>query len=138
MPGRLADCARLGPYKQRIRGGDREPGGSLFSMNTLTGMPFPFGTRLPAKRVIVLLLLACCVITAAVPSASADDHGSAETIDNRVSEDGQSGVNAFIVNLYNDHRVLYAVFVIVCMVVVGVSVAQFTEFLLRVVGLKRK
>lgn len=47
-----------------------------------------------------------------------------------------SGISAWIINLYNSNKVLFALCVTITMAIVGLILASLTELILRMLGLK--
>jgi ABC-type phosphate/phosphonate transport system permease subunit len=66
----------------------------------------------------------------------AGGHEDTGDLDYKVDLENKSGINLIIANLYNDHRLLFALAVTVTMAVVGIIIGQVTSVLLRLLGLK--
>lgn len=54
----------------------------------------------------------------------------------KVSTDNLSGLNLWVVNIYNDNRLLLAFLTIVVMGVLGITVAYIAELFLKIFGLE--
>jgi hypothetical protein len=91
-----------------------------------------FRHALPGRLLAILL---CCLLIAPV-TVFAGGHGEDEQVAQVISTEGKSGVSLFLIDLYNDHRMLYALLVTAVMAVLGMVVATGTEIVLRTVGLK--
>ncbi len=60
----------------------------------------------------------------------------ATALEHRAATSGLSGTNLFLVNLYNDRRLLFALMVTVMMAVCGMAIAFTVDTLLSSLGLK--
>jgi uncharacterized protein involved in cysteine biosynthesis len=47
-----------------------------------------------------------------------------------------SGINLWIINLYNDDRILFAIVVTMLMIILGIAMAALTDFILSRFGIK--
>ena len=84
--------------------------------------------------VLLLVILTTGLVLLMTPPAQAGGHGEDEEISETVSTEGKTGVSLFIVNLYNDQRLLYSLLVTAGMALLGMVVGQATEIVLRLVG----
>lgn len=82
---------------------------------------------------MIIVIVACCPAVLA-----GGGHGENVAISETVDTAGKSGVGLFLANLYNDHRLLYALLVTGTMAVLGMIVAQVADLILRVIGAQRK
>jgi hypothetical protein len=67
----------------------------------------------------------------------AGEHEEAGNFEHVVNTDGLSGINLFLATLYNEHRLAYAVVVTLVMAALGILVAFVTDYLLRIIGLRK-
>jgi hypothetical protein len=70
-------------------------------------------------------------------SAIAQEHEEDGKLEHVVATDNISGVSLLLANLYNNERLLYALAVTFMMATLGIIVGQATDFLLKVLGIKR-
>jgi ABC-type phosphate/phosphonate transport system permease subunit len=57
-------------------------------------------------------------------------------LDVKVDVSQLSGISLWLVNLYNDERLIFAILVTLVMATVGMSIALFTDVLLKAFGLE--
>jgi hypothetical protein len=57
-------------------------------------------------------------------------------IPDKIDTTAMSGLTLFIVGLFNDQRLYFALFVTVTMAVVGISIAFLTDIILKSLGLQ--
>ena len=84
---------------------------------------------------ILAVALVCCIVLLPV-LVFAGGHGEDEEIAQVISTEGKTGVSLFLINLYNDHRLLYALLVTATMAFLGMVVGQVTEMILRAFGIR--
>ena len=84
------------------------------------------------------ILLLCWLVPACSVVLAGGGHGEDAAISETVDTAGKSGVALFLANLYNDHRLMYALLVTTVMAVLGMAVAQVTDVILRAAGAQRK
>ncbi len=93
-----------------------------------------------SKRVrlsAVLVLLSAIAALVIAPALAGGGHGDIGETTDRISTEGHTGLSHFLVTLYNDHRLAYALLVIAVMAMLGVIVGQLTELVIRIAGLRR-
>ncbi len=87
---------------------------------------------------ILSITLVCLLLTAFLsPPVLAGGHGETGKLEHRVSTENKSGLNLFLSKLYNDHRLLYSLVVTFTMAILGIVVAQVTDFVLKLLGAKK-
>ena len=84
------------------------------------------------------ILLLCWLVLAGSAALAGGGHGEDAAISETVDTEGKTGVGLFLANLYNDHRLMYALLVTAVMAVLGMAVAQVTDVVLRAAGAQRK
>jgi len=62
--------------------------------------------------------------------------GNEAELTEKVSTEGLDGFNLWLVNLYNDSRLLLALVTVACMGIVGITIAYITEIILKMFGLQ--
>lgn len=89
------------------------------------------------RNLLVLLpAVLICVLGAVAPAcASGDGHGDTAELKHVVDLEGKTGFSLFMARLYNNNRLLYALFVTAVMAVMGIVVAKFTGLVLRLIGI---
>jgi ABC-type phosphate/phosphonate transport system permease subunit len=85
---------------------------------------------------IIFLLVAICFFNAP-RIAYADEHEAGGKLDHTISTADKSGLSLFLAELYNDHRLLYALVVTATMAFLGMVVALVTDFTLKLIGLRK-
>ena len=70
-----------------------------------------------------------------LPLAAAGGH-NIEIDKEKIATEGLSGLSLFLVNLFNDHRLLFAILVIVSMAIVGLTLSYLHEFILKMFGVQ--
>lgn len=83
-------------------------------------------------------MLLLCLGTFCSVALAGGGHGEDAAISEIVDTQGKSGLSLFLANLYNDHRLMYALLVTATMAVLGMIVAQIADLVLRAVGAQRK
>lgn len=68
--------------------------------------------------------------------ALASGHGDAGEMTGKIAGENLSGISLWIVNLYNDHRIVFAIVTLVSMGVIGMLIAYITEFFLKMFGME--
>ena len=63
-------------------------------------------------------------------------HGGSVTEIGRISTDGLVGFNLWIVNLFNDHRLLFTLFAIIVISIEGILFGYITDYFLKLFGIK--
>jgi hypothetical protein len=63
-------------------------------------------------------------------------HGEDEEISQIISTEGKTGINLFLVTMYNDDRLVFALLVTAVMAILGMGVASVTEVFLRAIGVR--
>jgi len=87
--------------------------------------------------VAVILFIGAMLAVLAFSSVSfADEHGDAGKLEHKVDLENQSGMNLIIAELYNDHRLLFALVATATMALVGIIIGHITGIILRLLGLK--
>jgi hypothetical protein len=81
----------------------------------------------------VLILFNLCVITI----ASAQEHEAESKFTNVVSIEGKSGLNLIVANIYNDKRLMFALGGTLLMAIMGLSLGQIAEMVIKILGIKR-
>ena len=81
---------------------------------------------------IFLLSMICLPVFAMVLDQHEEESGEFE---HRVSTEGLSGISLFIVDLYNDQRLIYAILTTVAMALFGGLIALSVDFILARLGL---
>ena len=88
--------------------------------------------RLLLTLLIISVTFACLV----APVFAGGGHGDTGTLEHVVSLEGKTGLSLLLAELYNDNRLLYALVVTATMALLGAVVAQITEFILKMIGIK--
>ncbi len=94
-----------------------------------------------SRRVRLLsagIIVVFCLFTFCSIALAGGGHGEDAAISETVDTEGKSGVDLFLANQYNDHRLIYALLVTATMAVLGMIVAQIADFVLRALGAQRK
>jgi hypothetical protein len=87
------------------------------------------------RLAVMLLAILVCMLSSAAPVwASGDGHGDTAELRHVVDLEGKTGFNLFMARIYNDNRLLYALFVTGVMAVMGIVVAKITGLVLRLIG----
>jgi ABC-type phosphate/phosphonate transport system permease subunit len=91
------------------------------------------------RRVLLIILafLAAIWILNVPQFAYADEHEDAGKLEHTVSTADKTGLSLFLADLYNDHRLLYALVVTATMAFLGMIVALVTDFILKLIGLRK-
>lgn len=63
-------------------------------------------------------------------------HGDSVREIGKISTNGLIGFNLWFVNLYNDHRFLFAMCTLFVMGIIGIIIAYITEYLLKLIGME--
>jgi hypothetical protein len=85
----------------------------------------------------ILLIAGVTAVGAITPAlASGEGHGDTEELKHQVDLEGKTGFNLFLARTYNNNRLLYALVVTAVMAVLGIVVAQVTETVLKLIGVK--
>ena len=87
---------------------------------------------LPLFVLILILFMVCLPVFAMVLDQHEEESGEFE---HRVSTEGLSGLKLFLVNLYNDQRLVYAILTTVAMALFGGLIALSVDFILARLGL---
>lgn len=85
---------------------------------------------------LLAVILASILIFPLILSAG-DDHEEGGNLDYVVPTDSLSGLSLFLADLYNEHRLLYALIVTATMALLGILVALITDYLLRLIGFRK-
>jgi len=80
----------------------------------------------------LILFMTCLPVFAIVFDQHEEESGEFE---HRVSTEGLSGISLFIVNLYNDQRLIYAILTTGAMALFGGLIALSVDFILARFGL---
>ncbi len=90
------------------------------------------------KNLLAIMLIAGIFIVGAMTPAlaSGDGHGDTEELKHEVDLEGKTGFILFMAETYNNNRLLYALLVTAVMAVMGTVVAQITELVLRLIGVR--
>lgn len=85
----------------------------------------------------ITLIAGIFIVGAITPVlASGDEHGDTEELKHEVDLEGKTGFNLFLAEIYNNNRLLYALVVTAVMAVLGTVVAQITELVLKLIGVR--
>jgi hypothetical protein len=85
----------------------------------------------------VIIIISVFLINVTAQPAAAGGHGDEGQLEHTVTTDGKTGVNLILAQLYNEHRLQYSLVVTLTMAILGIVVAQVTEWLLKLVGAKK-
>ena len=88
------------------------------------------------RLLITLLIISITIACLAAPILAGGGHGDTGTLEHVVSLEGKTGLSLLLAELYNDNRLLYALVVTATMAFLGAVVAQITEFVLKLIGLR--
>jgi len=88
------------------------------------------------RLLITLLIISVTIACLVTPVLAGGGHGETGTLEHVVSLEGKSGLSLLLAELYNDNRLLYALVVTATMAFLGAVVAQVTEFVLKLAGIK--
>ncbi len=91
-----------------------------------------------SRNLLAIMLIAGLFAAGAITPAlaSGDGHGDTEELKYEVDLEGKTGFNLFLAETYNNNRLLYALVVTAVMAVMGTVVAQITELVLRLIGVR--
>ena len=93
--------------------------------------------RIP-RGLTELFVILCVAVCTFIPAALAsDEHGEGGNLEHVVATDSLSGFSLFLADLYNEHRLLYALVVTATMALLGVMVALIADYVLRLVGFRK-
>ena len=90
--------------------------------------------RTVSSRLMVVLL--CCLILLPITLLAGGGHGEDEEVSQVISTEGKTGVSLFLITMYNDHRLIFALMVTAVMAILGMTVASVTEVFLRAIGVR--
>jgi hypothetical protein len=87
---------------------------------------------------ILILAFLCAIFICCLPllSYASGDHGDSGALEHKVSIEDKSGFNLWLVVLYNDHRLMFALVVTFTMAILGTVVGQITNLAMKYMGLK--
>lgn len=88
------------------------------------------------KNSLILFLIILIVGFLIIPEILQAGGGNEAELSDKVSTENLSGLNLWLVNIYNDNRILLAFLTITIMGVLGISIAFITELILKVLGLE--
>lgn len=94
-------------------------------------------TRILRKPAGLIVLIAILIFFFPVILSAGDDHEEGGDLEYVVPTDSLSGISLFLANLYNEHRLLYALIVTGTMALLGILVALITDYLLRLIGFRK-
>ena len=83
---------------------------------------------------LVLLLMLMILVLPVLIAGSQHEEESGD-FEHRINSEGLSGLSLFLVNLYNDHRMIYALVTTVAMASFGGLIALTVDFFLVRMGL---
>jgi ABC-type Fe3+ transport system permease subunit len=86
------------------------------------------------RKSIPIIMLLILVIMICLP-VFAQEHEEGGKLEYRASTEGVSGFSLILVNLYNDHRLVYAVVSTLSMAILGGLIAVLVDFILARFGL---
>ena len=87
------------------------------------------------KKFVHHLYLLLVTITLFCPSyLFAGEKGNENAITNKVDTSNLSGISLWLVNLYNEERVVFALVVTLSMAVIGILIAKIADLVLKLVG----
>jgi hypothetical protein len=89
-------------------------------------------TKLIILLLILIFFMTCLPVLAIVFDQHEEESGEFE---HRVSTEGLSGISLILVNLYNDHRLIYAIVTTISMAIFGGLIALSVDFILARFGL---
>lgn len=81
----------------------------------------------PTLSAVFLVLAVVIVASAALSSSTQAQTGT-------VSETGSNTIDHFVANLYNHHRILFAILVTASMAIVGLGISRLIELLIPAAG----
>ncbi len=84
---------------------------------------------------LIILVMIFSFICLPVIAAGTDQEEESGEFTHRVSAEGKSGITLWIINLYNDHRLIYACVTTLSMAVFGGLIALIVDFFLVRIGL---
>jgi hypothetical protein len=93
-------------------------------------------SRLLVLLAVVIIISVILINVTALPAA-AGEHDEGGKLEHAVTTDGKTGVNLILAQLYNEHRLQYSLVVTLTMAILGIVVAQVTEWLLKLLGAKK-
>jgi hypothetical protein len=88
------------------------------------------------RLLITLMIISVTIVFLTAPVLAGGGHGETGTLEHVVSLEGKTGLSLLLAELYNDNRLLYALVVTATMAFLGAVVAQITEFVLKLMGIK--
>lgn len=88
------------------------------------------------RLLITLLIISVTIACLVTPVFAGGGHGDTGTLEHVVSLEGKTGLSLLLAELYNDNRLIYALVVTATMAFLGAIVAQLTEFVLKMMGIK--
>jgi len=88
------------------------------------------------RLLITLLIISITIACLVTPVFAGGGHGETGTLEHVVSLEDKTGLSLLLAELYNDNRLLYALVVTATMAFLGAVVAQITEFVLKLIGLR--
>ncbi len=93
-------------------------------------------SRLLVLLAVIILGSVILINVTALPAA-AGEHDEEGELEHAVTTDGKTGINLILAQLYNEDRLMYSLVVTLTMAILGIVVAQVTEWLLKLVGAKK-
>lgn len=88
------------------------------------------------KKILLSLVLLSILMMLLLPVLIAgSQHEESGEFEHRVSTEGLTGLSLFLVNLYNDHRIVYALVTTAAMATFGGLIALTVDFFLARLGL---
>ncbi|MEP0829157.1 MAG: hypothetical protein HRF51_11605 [bacterium] len=89
------------------------------------------------KPMAILAVILASILLFPLILSAGDDHEEGGDLDYVVPTDNLSGLSLFLADLYNEHRLLYALIVTATMALLGILVALVTDYLLRLIGFRK-
>ncbi len=89
------------------------------------------------KKIITLLIFALLITVTYINTYAGEKAGSSQetVLNNKIDTKNLSGIDLFIVKLYNNDRILYAVVVTLVMAALGSIMAYGTDLVLKFFGM---
>ena len=84
----------------------------------------------------LMVVFLCCLILLPITLLAGGGHGEDEDVSQVISTEGESGISLFLIDMYNNHRLLFALMVTAIMAFLGMTVASVTEVFLRAIGVR--
>ena len=88
------------------------------------------------SRSVSLIMLFMILFLICLPVIALDNNQEeTDEFEHRVSTEGKSGLSLWLINLYNDHRMVYAIVTTVAMAGFGGLIALIVDFILARFGM---